>query len=734
MLTFTLLVVQPLFIGYPENSLLKLHGQVELDVSILPFHVKVYQGGYAIYNVSVTGSPDIKVELWVLGLPIGATYTFSKNKFNPPFTSQLEIHVPPDLPIGNYSFRVRASDGGLADESRAILEVVKLVGFNLSISPQTGTVNQGEAFSFVITVSDIGGFQGEVDLRVFGLPRDSSYVFSVNNLKPPFNSVLTIFTEGRTPVGEYTLKIKGTGKGKIQESQVTLIVKSKKDFEISVSPRELTLKQASKARFLVQIIPIEGFSGNVILRVLGLPNDAKYEVVSKKTLSGGVVQIEVEVETGQTTGTYNVVFRGEYGEMVHTDKVVITIVKAKAALGDFALLINPYSGETRQGGSFSADLMVKRLGEYKSTVTLSAENVPEEVKVAFNPSFGVPDYNSTLRFLADEKAAPGTYIINVTATGSDGKIHSIPFILTIVGKGEAGKEEFIFSISVTPKTLKIDQGGTTVLTVKVKSVSGEPLPVKLSVTGLPSDANYKFDPPEVKPNGSSTLTINTGVSTGVFTLLIKGRDGGKEQGTVATLVVEERRCFIATATYGSELSEEVKFLRRFREEIILSSFAGKQFMEVFNSFYYSFSPNVAQFILKNQWLKPVFKAFLLPLITALHIAASISIPLSNMDIELGALAAGLTTSFLLGLLYFLPLMIPLRKSLSGRVKVNGEIVSLAVLTSWLLSMVLTVLGEIFTSQVILMLSTFLLVSSTVVLTVISGLNFLDKVLNKFVSS
>ena len=48
-------------------------------------------------------------------------------------------------------------------------------------------------------------------------------------------------------------------------------------------------------------------------------------------------------------------------------------------------------------------------------------------------------------------------------------------------------------------------------------------------------------------------------------------------------------CLIATATFDSELSPQVQKLREIRDSKLLQTESGTQFMESFNSFYYSFS-------------------------------------------------------------------------------------------------------------------------------------------------
>jgi len=73
-------------------------------------------------------------------------------------------------------------------------------------------------------------------------------------------------------------------------------------------------------------------------------------------------------------------------------------------------------------------------------------------------------------------------------------------------------------------------------------------------------------------------------------------------------------CFIASAAYGSALDPEVMFLRGFRDDYVLKTYAGEQFMSAFNAWYYSFSPGVAQFISHHALLRTVVRGALYPLI------------------------------------------------------------------------------------------------------------------------
>jgi len=76
-------------------------------------------------------------------------------------------------------------------------------------------------------------------------------------------------------------------------------------------------------------------------------------------------------------------------------------------------------------------------------------------------------------------------------------------------------------------------------------------------------------------------------------------------------------CLIATATFGSELSSQVQFLREIRDNTILQTESGTSFMTGFNQFYYSFSPIVADYERENSTFKEIVKITLTPLLTSL---------------------------------------------------------------------------------------------------------------------
>jgi len=189
-----------------------------------------------------------------------------------------------------------------------------------------------------------------------------------------------------------------------------------------------------------------------------------------------------------------------------------------------------------------------------------------------------------------------------------------------------------------------------------------------------------------------------------------------------TLTVESvptPRCIIATATYGSELSPEVQFLRGFRDGTVMSTFAGSEFMKVFNAWYYSFSPYIAQFIAGNTFARAVMKVLLYPLIGILHLAA-MTYNAFSFSHELAVVMAGLVASALVGVVYFSPLailvLVLLRKYRKTTLKIS-QLRLLAII--WVASLPMILVGEIALLPALMMTSTAVFILSTLSLGALS---------------
>ena len=319
-----------------------------------------------------------------------------------------------------------------------------------------------------------------------------------------------------------------------------------------------------------------------------------------------------------------------------------------------------------------------------------------------------------------------------------------------------------FQIASEPTSISLAQGGSSSSTIKVQSLNGFSSAVALSWSWLgaaPSGVTVDLPSPITPPAdglGTATLTVTAAgtATTGDYTLTVTGVSGALTHTVDVTISISAAAttttttttptttatttatttptttttpsptpppggCLVATATYGSELSPEVQFLRGFRDRQVLSTFAGSQFMNAFNAWYYSFSPSVASFIGDHPVVRVAMKILLYPLVGILHLSAS-AYTVFSFNPELAVCIAGLLASGLIGIVYFSPFALAavavLRKTRRGSLSIRN-VVPLSYV--WAASVGFLTLSILMLSPAAMMFSSATFVLTTIALTSLS---------------
>ncbi len=548
----------------------------------------------------------------------------------------------------NITLRVQDNEGAWSEYVVVPVQVVSTanqppIAFIDSITPNPANVSDTVTFT---------GHGSDPDGAITGYSWDSNIdghlsnqaIFSISNLSPGNHTITFKVKDNKgawsNPVNE-TLVIRGEAPG----------------FQLLINPPTRVVYQGGNTSYTLTLTPTGSLTiQTVTVTVLNLPSDTYYQVSPPENGTGGSKKIKVNIQAGNTVGNYELTINVSSGDLIRSAPAVLII--QEKPVRDFNIALNKKDIEIVPGESLTLAVSVTSTSGYSNNVTLSCSTPPVNIGVKFNPSQAKPNFNSEMKITVSDSCPSGTYKLMVKATGTDNKIHSCTLTLHVTEKKKHPSTGFDFKLRVEPEEVKIEEGEKTYITVKVSLVKGQPQTIKLEITGLPEDASYKLIPKNLKTGETANLTIKTGTTTGYFLVSIKASGGGVTHKKTIKLMVEKRKCFIATATYGSELSPEVIFLRKFRNRFILSSFIGKNFYRAFNLFYYSFSPYVADFIYKHPQTKPIFKTILYPLIGSLHAAATLTLPIFKINKEIGSITAGLIVSMLLGFTYLgLPLSI-----------------------------------------------------------------------------
>lgn len=232
--------------------------------------------------------------------------------------------------------------------------------------------------------------------------------------------------------------------------------------------------------------------------------------------------------------------------------------------------------------------------------------------------------------------------------------------------------------------------------VEVKDPSGNILVIRTVETDSNGNFQLKFKLPETAAVGNYNVVTNAQVNGSTVTETkqiiqnttpsvapsqpVPSTQSTTQPKTQTTSAPFGGRCLIATAAFGSDISPQVQFLREFRDQRIQSTEAGASFMTVFNTWYYSFSPYVADYERQQPWLQDTVRTAVYPLLGILTASEK---AYSVMPGDYGSLSAGLIASSMIGAVYFWPFALPLRQIRTKDTKYNYKLalgIFVAVLT------------------------------------------------------
>jgi len=337
----------------------------------------------------------------------------------------------------------------------------------------------------------------------------------------------------------------------------------------------------------------------------------------------------------------------------------ITVASAPVPLPDFTVSWSVPLLSVSQGASGSAPCTVTSLNTFSAAVSLSGSwlgAAPTDVTFSLATPVTPPadlTATSTLEITAEPSASTGTFTFRVV--GASGALSHAADLQIEITPAAAD-----FTVTANPPSLSLGPGTSGTSSIAVQSAGIFSAPVTLTGSGAPGGLNLVFGTNPVTPpaggTASSVLTVTvSGAPTGSHTVTITGTSGAISRSAILTVQVTGGGggCLIATATYGSELSDEVQFLRNFRDKSILKTNAGSNFMVAFNAWYYSFSPTVAQFIREHSTVKAVTKLALYPLMGILRTGAAVFY-LFPTNLEARAVVSGLLVSSMIGVVYLTP--------------------------------------------------------------------------------
>ncbi|HEY7733221.1 MAG TPA: CFI-box-CTERM domain-containing protein [Nitrososphaera sp.] len=370
--------------------------------------------------------------------------------------------------------------------------------------------------------------------------------------------------------------------------------------------------------------------------------------------------------------------------------------------------------------------------------TMKSENfVPAALREVVTPAAAAMRYDASIKWIEDHGHAiisNGAFYLDTFSTAA-GTItikafrdDSYPFEVGHWSKYTQPRLADITSIDV-PRAVVIGQPAVVSLDLEVAGEPSSDATVAYFLSNKDSqvvaqgnavadtEGRFRFDlpaadteklspgPNQLKIFASSNEARRFDISTSTIlaSSTPSGNQTGNQTGGPGQTPQQPSGCLIATAAFGSELTPQVQYLRNFREQYILSTSSGAAFMNTFNSVYYSFSPQVADYEREQPWLQGAVKAGLYPLFGILVASERAHFVASGG--ELGTIVSGSLASMLIGAVYLWP------AAVSARVQRRFSTVSRISLLTLGAALVMTVAGLVAGSSGLLMFSTSLIVLS-----------------------
>jgi len=452
---------------------------------------------------------------------------------------------------------------------------------------------------------------------------------------------------------------------------------------IGVDPNGFVWVAESKRNCIGRLNPV---SGEYVTFTIPTPNSEPHELVVEATTTPPYMVLNVwfTEHNGDKIGRYdpglNVFFEypvistggKPHGIVVSgpSGTVLFTEPFAQKIGAIYAWYAPPLVTTTSVGTITSAVTTSQTLTQSRAGTTSSI--VTRTASMSVTTAVGVPvtSVTRTYTFTSSMYQVTTTSIFSYTMTSWTTSSTTTTTTTTAT--------QTIISVSTLPTTTSTTATSTSVIVQTSSQTTSRTSTIVIASTSL-TTTTLTATSTSIYPTVTVTLANTSFITTTMFsptvtttslrTSVIPTTSTATSVLTTTTMttttVAITRPCIVASAAHGSELAPEVQFLREFRDRTVMSTFAGAQFMRIFNNFYYSFSPAIAQHVKASPYIAAATRALMYPLLLSLHAAAS-ALPALSANSEIALPFIGILTSCVIGIMYLAPALVTvsiLRKSL-----------------------------------------------------------------------
>ena len=196
----------------------------DFSLSATPASRSVLPGAGTTYTATVAPINGFtgNVSFDVLGLPSGASASFTPGSVSSSGSTTLAVSTSASTPLGTYTLTINGTSGPITRSTNATLVVAG--SFSLSIAPLSRTVPTAGSTTYVVTLIPGSGFTGPVTFSISALPKFVTARFSPSSVTTSGTTTLILDTKKNVARGTYSLTVSGTSNGQVHSAPITLTV------------------------------------------------------------------------------------------------------------------------------------------------------------------------------------------------------------------------------------------------------------------------------------------------------------------------------------------------------------------------------------------------------------------------------------------------------------------------------------------------------------------------------
>ena len=380
------------------------------------------------------------------------------------------------------------------------------VGFNLSASAASLTVNPGNSGATTLAVNGHDGFSGSVSLAVTSaLPSGVTASFGTNPTSG--TSVLIVTVSSSAVRGSYLVTVTGTSGALSATADIALEVNAP-GFTVLPSPGPLAIFPGTSGSTTLTVTDYAGFKGSVNLAVTSsLPSGVTAFWTANPTTTASILTVTASSSTTPLNTVMTIT-------AVSGALTVTTTVPLVISFPTNGVILSPVPNSIAEGGSDTATATVVPFGNFTLPVTLTAPQLPSGVTATFNPN-----------------PTTGTSVVNLSASSSatlgtsSAIVADTEFPLTV-----AATPSPTFTVGLSPAFLTMIQGGSATGTVTVDELNGFTGSAILLTAGLPPGVTVAFGTNPTSGTSTVTLTASNSAPVGMFIPWVGGVSGTQTFG------------------------------------------------------------------------------------------------------------------------------------------------------------------------------------------------------------